>query len=961
MSPPSRDHAVADTTYAPGESSTVHHSLLDLLLFWPGIPFQVAIGVGVITLLGILTLIVFRLPIDLIWRVLGIGATLYFGVYLVLRDDPQRLTLLVRSLMYPETLPPDTLATYLPWQDIISREEAILSTRDAGVFTTFSLEPYDLWSLSLAERGAVDLSANVAVKRPDESWAFWLHGKRRPVTHYPQSEWPDEVSALMDEAYRQSLPHRLETQVYLTAWHQAPSTTTVKADRWFFTRRATTPRTVLEHQLDSFRLGVDLLQRQMAHACHAIERLTLPHLLRYLHGFISVDDHPIEPPENDTEVSAYLADCTLWPGITPVLGTEHRQEHLRVLTLTADLPAKTRALMWPRLYAMPFAFDWMTCILPMSRTEAASLATTKQLNWYGTQKGASIRLFEYLSVQDTGNDLADQHSRNQADDANAARAEMLSDDSSLGQLQTIFLVRASTEADADDHCRMLQGVLQGYGCPVREEGLGAVDYWFAMNPGQRRITSWMKVAQARTLKVKSLNIVHLGCFYKPYAGTQSIPHLKGPALTQALTEGSNPFGVSPYVGDLGNVKKIGPKGSGKSTELNWEGAQWGRYPGSYLLNWDVGGSSEIMTRCLGGSYHNVLRDGLGMQLMKDVDDAAALPWLLQWCLNRVEESGLPKHPDIGDFTWGVLMALHENPQRPRTYTHFLDLMTQHASHIAAEAASQGTARLQALNDLCPRILAALQPFAQGGAYGHILDAPVDRFATQRIMTFELSGLIRLTAAHAGVLEALFARIRGLCHGQPVRGHFDECSHYFRSPAFVNILLEDLTDWRRENFSAAFAMQSISQYVGTPLEALLDESCDVNHYYPNPNASDPRVAELYREAGCTETDIQAIARGTPKDQLYVIVAPEGDRSPGGRRLISIRLPRLAQVICGANSKADHALADQLLTEHPAEEFPFRWLDAKGFPDASRQVAHALARRSLDAPLPPVLDLVDTAPD
>src|SRR3546814_15631173 len=78
---------VCSSDLVPGESSTVHHSLLDALLFWPGIPFQIALGVGAITL--VLVIIVIMINPGYVCRVFAIGAVLYLGVYL--RSEERRV------------------------------------------------------------------------------------------------------------------------------------------------------------------------------------------------------------------------------------------------------------------------------------------------------------------------------------------------------------------------------------------------------------------------------------------------------------------------------------------------------------------------------------------------------------------------------------------------------------------------------------------------------------------------------------------------------------------------------------------------------------------------------------------------------------------------------------------------------------------------------------------------------
>lgn len=84
---------------SPGFTATIHQSLLEDLLFWPGVPFQGAIAVMVSTLLSILVFglmwpeLLFRLPV--------VGVVEYLGLYFLTRRDAKRFVHLFKYLSYP--------------------------------------------------------------------------------------------------------------------------------------------------------------------------------------------------------------------------------------------------------------------------------------------------------------------------------------------------------------------------------------------------------------------------------------------------------------------------------------------------------------------------------------------------------------------------------------------------------------------------------------------------------------------------------------------------------------------------------------------------------------------------------------------------------------------------------------------------------------------------------------------
>lgn len=851
-------------------------------------------------------------------------------------------------------------ADYLPWQDLLDGGQGVMTTKDDGVMSVLRLVPQDQTSLSEPERWVLAKRINDAFKLMDDSWAFWLHGKRREVRDYPEASWPDPVSALLDDAYRAQLTAtgaRWGMTVYLTAWHRQIPAHTNLMDRLFFpTDNRPTDETA--RLLETFSSGLEQLMSHLGAACHEVSRLNDEQLLTYLHGFISIYDQPVKLTAH-TDISYRIKDCKLWPGTRLTLGPHpDERQYIRALTLTEDLPEETSALMWKRIYEVPFGYDWVTRTVPINLRAAESQTTTEQIDRHATKKGGKVMVYEHLIGKDTGKDLEDEYSVDQMKDAGSVRKALLTQDTGMVYQTTTFLIRGFDLDVVDEQTRILQTILQSSGCIVIDEGLNATEAYFGANPGQMH-TGWRPMPNVRQLRLTTMNFAFLGCWHAPYTGEQWIERLKGPALTQAVTDGYTAFGVSPYVGDVGHCKKIGPNGSGKSTQMNFENAQWLRYEGSNLFPWDMGGSCRAMVQCLGGAYHDIYQDGLGIQILAHLDQPSERAWIYQWLMNRIYESGVTKDPDVATFVWGCLKDLWEHPEWPRSLQQLLYVMSSHGTHVSALAKAQGNKRSEVLALQYPRIKGAIAPFAHGGPFGHMVDATVDTFALTRVEAFDVMKLADVEECVNGVLEAVFHRILNVCKGQPVRLPFDEAHRYFSNPTFVGILKRVFPWMRRNNVSAAFALQTISQYTESPLAPLLVQNCLTDHYFPDAMAIAPMIAPLYEGMGLTKTDREIITHLTPKQDMYVVKQPEGRRKRGGRRPVSFYLPPVVIAVCGANSQEDHQLMDRLLDTYHAEEFPFRFLEAKGFPDEAKKVRSALARRSLDAPLRPVLDLVANA--
>jgi type IV secretion system protein VirB4 len=386
--------------------------------------------------------------------------------------------------------------------------------------------------------------------------------------------------------------------------------------------------------------------------------------------------------------------------------------------------------------------------------------------------------------------------------------------------------------------------------------------------------------------------------------------------------------------------------------MAWLGAQSLRTEGSELFIWEKDRSSRAMTLCLGGAWVNLGEDDLGIQLMSRVDDEAALPSLFRWFKNRALAAGLPADPDIDTFLWGVLLELHQTPALPRTLDAFMDIFNRHSTTFGSLAKAQKYARSEQLALMTPKLRGALEPYVTG-PFKRLVNAPVERFHLGRLHTFEDGGLSKSTEAYEALFEVIGDRLKERRHGQPIRNHVDEAWRVYRNPTMVKYLADDIPSWRKDNVAGLLATQSISQTHGSALTELLIENCEYNFYYPNPMAIAPKIQPMYEGLNLSRTDCEIIASGTPKQDVYVVKLAEGTRQRGGSRLIHLRMSPLAQVVCGSSTRQDHELMDELLSRYGVEEFPFRFLDARGFKDEAKRVRQALARRSLDLPLEPML--------
>src|SRR5262249_31698722 len=91
---------------------------------------------------------------------------------------------------------PQTLADFLPWAALVV--EGVVLNKDGSLQRTARFRGPDLDSATSAELVGTTTRLNNALRRLGSGWAIFVEASRNPAQHYPQSEFPDLVSALVD-------------------------------------------------------------------------------------------------------------------------------------------------------------------------------------------------------------------------------------------------------------------------------------------------------------------------------------------------------------------------------------------------------------------------------------------------------------------------------------------------------------------------------------------------------------------------------------------------------------------------------------------------------------------------------------------------------------------------------------------------------------------------------------------
>jgi type IV secretion/conjugal transfer VirB4 family ATPase len=779
------------------------------------------------------------------------------------------------------------LADFLPWAALVG--EGVVLNKDGSFQRTARFRGPDLDSATPAELVATTARLNNALRRLGSGWAIFVEAQRTPALDYPDSTFPDPVSALVDmerrEQFREEGAH-FESAYYLTLLWMPPAEDAVRAETWLYEGRSgagVNSQELLKGFTDRSNRLLNLVEGFVPE----VRWLDDGETLTYLHSTISTRRQRVRVPETPMHLDALLADEPLTGGLEPKLG-EH---HLRTLTVIG-FPSVTFPGLLDELNRLAFEYRWSTRAIMLDKTDATKLLTKIRRQWFAKRKSVAAILKEVMTNE--ASVLMDSDASNKAADADTALQELGSDYAGLALVTATVTVWDRDPAIAAEKLRLAEKIIQGRDFTVIPEGMNAIEAWLGSLPGH-------VYANVRQAPVSTLNLAHLIPLSAVWAGPERDEHFGQPPLLYARTEGSTPFRFSLHVGDVGHTLIVGPTGAGKSVLLGVMAMQFRRYEGAQIFAFDFGGSIRAAALAMGGDWQDLgggLSDEGGVQLqpLAHIDEPAERTWASQWLAAILASEGVAIDPQAKEHIWSALGSLASAPPSERTLTGLAVLLQSQ------------------------QLKQALGPYCVGGPWGRLLDAESERLGEASIQAFETEGLVGAGSA-AAVLSYLFHRIEGRLDGRPTLIIIDEGWLVLDSPEFAAQLREWLKTLRKKNASVIFATQSLADIESSAIAPAVIESCLTRIFLPNERAAEPQIGAIYERFGLNARQIEILSRATPKRDYYC-------QSRRGNRLFELGLGEVALAFAAASSKTDQIAIADIVETHGASAFAAQWLRHRG---------------------------------
>ncbi len=775
---------------------------------------------------------------------------------------------------------PAQLADWLPWAGLIA--PGVVLNKDGSFQRSLRFRGPDLDSATQGELVATSARLNNALRRLGSGWALFVEAERLAAADYPDSDFPEPLSWLVDEERRAAFEAQgshFESAYHLTLLYLPPEESRSRAAGLLYEHR---PQRGVDwrERLATFVAETDRFFDLLDGVMPELAWLDDCQTLTYLHATVSTHRQQLDVPEMPFHLDALLADSPLTTGLAPRLG----EQHLRVLSVRG-FPTSTWPGVLDDLNRLGFAYRWSTRFICLDKDEAEKELARLRRQWFAKRKGVLALLREAIFQQESP--LLDSDAANKASDADAALQELGADQVAFGYVTATVTVSDADAQVADEKLRRVEQLIQGRGFVTIAESLNAVEAWLSSIPGNA-------YANVRQPLLSTLNLAHLMPVSAVWAGPARNAHLDGSPLVITRTDGATPFRLVTHVGDVGHTLVAGPTGMGKSVLLATLALQFRRYPGARLFLFDMGRSLRATVLGLGGEHYDLGGDGdLAFQPLARIDRPRYCTWAAEWLEARLLQEGVAVGPEQKAALWTALDSLAGAPEAQRTLTGLSVLLQDNA------------------------LRQALQPYVLGGAHGALLDADQDRLGNADVQCFEMEELMHSKSAVAAVLSYLFARFEERFDGAPTLLILDEAWLFLDDPLFAARIRQWLKTLRKKNVSVIFATQSLADIKDSSIAAAIIESCASRIFLPNPLAGEPQIRDIYQGFGLNDRQIEIVAQATPKRDYYY-------QSRLGNRLFDLDLGQVALAFAASASPAEQREIDRILQSSGAAGFAPAWL-------------------------------------
>lgn len=706
-------------------------------------------------------------------------------------------------------------------------------TKAGAVGVVFRLRGVDDDCLDHADRRAVALRFEQALRQLDESFRVYQYLFKRPLQPLPAL---NHSHPLIREALRRRAAYLaskadglFEVESYLVVLYEGPQARPSKGGGSVgllrFPSEALRSRLSVSQTMAEIDDGIQQATRHLRQRAHAFAtqladtiaptQLDKADIFHFLRRLLNYAPHKVEPValKHDSHLDFYVSDSEV----------ECHRDHLcvdgvRVKTLTMkEPPAKTFAHMLRDLCAIPSAFvaclEWQR--LPAARVRRDIHARRRHFF------NKKVSLINYVQTQTKPDEmLVDESATATVHELGQSLTEIEVHGRFFGACSFTMVVYDREQRRLDQATAEATKVFAAHDGALYEESFNLLNAWLAVVPGNGS-------HNLRRLALLNTNVSDLSFLFTLDGGHRTSPHLVGqPCLAVFETAQQTPYCWNLHYHDVGHALIQGATGSGKSFLTNFILTHAQQYdPVTFIF--DLGGGYDRLTTRLGGS---AWRMGLAEQ-----------PF-------AVNPFCLPPTPENLHFLSSFVRVLLQGGGQYQLSLQDDRELYEAIGNIYALDPPQR--RLFTLANLLPRTLAQhLQRWVQGGPYATFFDRVEDTLTFRRLQSFDFEGLERFPAVLEPLLFYILHRASDAVRDRtdaPTLKLFvlDEAWRFVRDATVKQYVIEALKTWRKRNGSMILATQSTEDFADSDLLRAVLENCPTKFFLANPGIDADRARDLF---------------------------------------------------------------------------------------------------------------------
>lgn len=621
-------------------------------------------------------------------------------------------------------------------------DPATIVTKDGELLQTIKITGLGFESAASGDlRGAIRQAINKCL--PDDSYAIWLHTLRRRQTHVATSEFPDNFSAQVDEAWKASHPAStfFVNELYISVVKAGEPAKLRDRKTLLQSLSPKLDRTLRTKELD--RMHVELtnttqamlgiLNASGARLLTVVERdgVFYSEQIEFLEKLINLEERPMPVPERDLSQVLTSGEITFGFNAMEVRTADEHRRFAAILTLKEYKESTLNGI--DQFLEIPCEVIVTQCF-SFTGAEASREAYAK-LARYLTISGDK-ELAKWIEID-----------RLMQGDGAARQRE-------FGEQQTSLFLIAPSVKQLETNVRMVQRALNKLGMVVIREDLRFEECYWAQLPG-----NFPFVCRKRPIDTQ-----HIAGF----ANLQSAPmgiaggSVWGPPVSIFSTVQNAPYFFNFHRAGNAHTVVLGKPGAGRTSFTHFLLAQARRLPISiwYL---DARGRAEQTIKAMGGQYLAPGTPALRLNPFQLPETPANHEFLALWFSTLIDPYGNNLNASSLSFFKSLVTQLLQLPRDQRRLSLLLPIA----------------------RDADPLLGQSLARFCAGGEYGELFDMPTDTFTPGALTGWDISRWMKDPLTRIPLTAYLLHRLTTQLDGKPTLIVLDEGFKQLDNPLFAS--------------------------------------------------------------------------------------------------------------------------------------------------------------------------------